>query len=84
MGTFLLFLLILLLVIFLMVLNLAGGILRGILGFFGIGSRKHKHSSSKKNYSEEAAKPNQSVEGAKRMRKFKNAAEDADYEVVND
>ncbi len=81
MGAFLLFLLVFLLVIILIAFSLVGNILRGILDFFGIGSRKQSRFSNK-NHSGEDARPHQSAEGAKRMRKFKNAAEDTDYEMI--
>jgi len=87
MATFFLFLLILILVVFFIVLSFVGGILRGILGLFGIRSRKRKRRFfSEENYSDEKESPvsPQSEEGARRMRKFKNAAEDADYEEVDD
>ncbi len=85
MGAFLLFLFILVLVIFFIALSFVGGILRGILGFFGIKSNKRRHFSDK-NYSEKEVKPDlhQSVEGARRMRKFKKSAEDIDYEIIED
>ncbi|MDR1730227.1 MAG: hypothetical protein LBR52_06155 [Prevotellaceae bacterium] len=83
MGAFLLFLLILVLVIFFIALSLVGGILRGIFGFFNIKSNKRRRFSDE-NYSEKKEKPDsyQSVEGARRMRKFKKTAEDADYEEI--
>ena len=83
MAAFFLFLLVLIFVIFFIILSLVGGILRGILRFFGIGSNRHR-SFSYKNSTEEHvnSSAHQSREGAIRMRKFKNTAEDTDYEII--
>ena len=80
MGAFLLFILVLILVIIFLFLSLVGNIVNGILSFFGIKSDKRRAASTG---SEGNPKQNsQSEEGAKRMLKFKNTAEDADYEIV--
>lgn len=85
MTAFFLFFFILILIIFFVALNLLGSILSGILRFFGIGSGKRRNSSNKKSSGENPEQTSrQSQEGARRMRKFKNAAEDADFEVMND
>jgi len=83
MAAFFLFLLILILVIFFIALSLVGSILRGIFSFFGIGSRKRKRFSNENSSDEDVmSEAHQSREGARRMRKFKNTAEDTDYEII--
>ena len=83
MGAFLLFLLFLVLIVFFIVLSLAGSIIGGVLNFLGIGSRKRRNYSSKTNKNLKQDPP-RSQEGAIRMRKFKNTAEDTEYEVIGD
>jgi hypothetical protein len=81
MGAFLLFLLVLILIIIFLALSLVGSIVGGILNFFGIKTNKRRNYS---NRSDENFKQNhQSKEGARRMHKFKNTAEDTDYEVID-
>ena len=83
MGAFLLFLFILILIIVFMVLSLAGSIVGGILNFLGISTNKRKNFSNRNSSGKDLKQNRQSQEGARRMRKFKNAAEDADYEVID-
>jgi len=81
MGAFFLFILVLILVVIFLVLSLIGNIVGGILNFFGIKSSRRRNFS---NRSDGNFKQNsQSEEGARRMHKFKNTAEDADYEIVD-
>ena len=83
MAAFFLFFLILILVIILMVLSLVGNIVGGILNFFGIGSNKRRNFSDRNSSGEDLKQgSHQSKEGARRMRKFKNTAEDTDYEII--
>jgi hypothetical protein len=84
MAAFFLFLLVLILIVVFVVLSLVGGILRGILRFLGIGGSSRRRNFSYKNSSEENvhSSAHQSREGAIRMRKFKNTAEDTDYEII--
>jgi len=80
---FLLFFLILILVIIFIAFSLIGGILRAILSLFGISSNKRRNFSNRNSFEEDLKQgSHQSQEGARRMRKFKNAAEDTDYEVI--
>ena len=81
MVAFLLFLLILILIVFFMVLSLAGSIIGGILNFLGIGKLKNYSNKTNKNLKQD---PPRSQEGAIRMRKFKNTAEDTEYEIIGD
>ena len=81
MGAFLLFLLILILIIIFLALSLIGSIVSGILSFLGIKSNKRRNFSNRTN--ENFKQDSQSEEGARRMHKFKNTAEDADYEIVD-
>ncbi len=83
MATFFLFFLVLILIVVFIVLSFVGSILGGILNFFGIGSNKRRNFSNKNSSEKNSSQgSHQSQEGAKRMRKFKNIAEDADYEVM--
>ena len=84
MAAFFLFFLILILIVIFIALSLVGSIVGGILNFLGIGSNKRRNFSNR-NAAEEDLKQHsyQSQEGARRMREFKNAAEDADYEVID-
>ncbi|MDR0412843.1 MAG: hypothetical protein LBH61_03455 [Dysgonamonadaceae bacterium] len=84
MGAFFIFLLILILVIVFVAVSLVGSILGGILKFLGFGSNRRGDASGR-NFSGQNPEqpPHQSQEGAKRMRKFKNTAEDADFETIN-
>jgi len=78
------FFLILILIIILVVLSLVGSIVGGILNFLGIGSNKRRNFSNRNAAGEDLKQHSyQSQEGVKRMRKFKNAAEDTDYEIID-
>ena len=66
-----------------MALSLVGSIVGGILNFFGIRSNKRRSFSNRNSSADDLKQgSHQSKEGARRMRKFKNEAEDTDYEIV--
>jgi hypothetical protein len=81
MGAFLSLLLVLILIIFFLALSLIGSIVRGVLNFFGIKTSKRRNYSNRTD--EDFKQNHQSQEGARRMHKFKNTAEDTDYEVID-
>ena len=81
MGAFFLFLLVLILIIVFLALSLIRGIVGVIFSFFGIKSNRRRTFSNRTN--ENFKQDSQSEEGARRMHKFKNTAEDAEYEIVD-
>jgi len=80
MGAFFLFIVILILIILFLALGFVGSIVGGILKFFGINVGKRKTASGRNRYEEDLKQVYRSEEGTRRMRKFKNTAEDAEYE----
>ena len=83
MGAFLLFLLVLILIIIVLALSLIRSIVGGILSFLGIKSNKRRNYSNRTGENFKQNQNSQSQEGARRMHKFKNTAEDADYEIID-
>jgi len=79
MGAFFIFLLALILLIIFIAFNLISSILGGILNFFGLGSKKHRYFSNRESPEN---KYYNSEENAKRMRKFKNMAEETGFEII--
>jgi len=84
MGAFLIFLLAIIVLIIFIAYSLINSILGGIANFFGIGSKRRRYYSNRGGYSEEESQQysSRSEESVKRMRKFKNTAEDADFEII--
>ena len=83
MSAFFIFLLLIILIIFI-AFSLISSILGGILNFFGLGSKKHGYFSNQKSSENKSQRHTYSEESAKRMRKFKNSAEDIGFEVIED
>jgi hypothetical protein len=81
MGGLLAFLLILIVIVVFVVISILGSILGGFLNLFGLRKNSGKTSGSNRNATTGTA---QSKDGATRMRKFKNVAEDADYEIIEE
>ena len=84
MGAFFIFILVLILLIVFIAFNLISSILGGIFNFLGLGSQKHRYSSNREFSDDKSKQYYRSEESVKRMRKFKNLAEDTGFEIVKD
>jgi hypothetical protein len=83
MGGLLAFLLILIIIVGFVLISIVGSILGGFVNLFRSGRRAGPASGANRNATSTTGQA-QSQEGVRRMKKFKNAAEDADYEILDE